>query len=79
MDIQHRAAFLRAARAWVGGEQRPIAKAVGIGLNTVVAAERGTSCTDKTWERMTEHYRSLGLSFVEDGDLAMIIMRQHIG
>lgn len=75
MDIQHRPALLRAARAWLDADQRGTAAAAGIGLNTLLSAERGAGCTDKTWNRMVEHYRSQGLTFAEADDLTLIIAR----
>lgn len=74
MDIQHQAAFLRAARAWIDQDQRSLAAAVGIGLNTLVAAERGNSCTDKTWRRMVEHYASIGIETTEIGGVRLIVI-----
>ena len=75
MEIERKAQILRTARAWLGEEQKAAAEAAGLAWNTLIAAEKGRSCTDKTWDRMSEHYRSRGISFVEQDDLTLIIIR----
>jgi DNA-binding XRE family transcriptional regulator len=75
MEMNRKSAFLRAARAWLGEEQRAAATAAGVGWNTLLDAEKGRACTDKSWAKLADYYRSRGISLVEDGELVFIIIR----
>ena len=52
MDIETKSKILKALRAMSGKTQREIANAAGIATNSVVDAEMGVRCTNRTWEKV---------------------------
>lgn len=60
-EPQVRAAALRAMRAWANLQQGEAAASAGISENSLIAAEKGRRCSDKTWRAMTDFYASRGL------------------
>lgn len=72
-DLNFRASYLRAARAWLGIEQGYAAPAADIALNTLIAAEKARACTDKTWRKMRNFYASRGIVLREGEPVLMQI------
>lgn len=67
MENRYRASALRASRAWTGLEQKAVATAAGVGERTLLDAEAGRACSNKTWEKVAAFYATRGLHW-RDGD-----------
>lgn len=65
MDVEQQARILRAMRAWLGMEQGEVARFAGLGERSLLDAEKGRSCSAKTWLKLTEFYASRGLHWRE--------------
>lgn len=71
-DINTRAAILRASRAYLGIDQIEASDSAGISQRTLIAAERGRVCTDKTFDKLTTVYAAWGM-VVEMVDGAVVM------
>lgn len=80
MDLNHKGDLLRALRQLAGQpKQTEVAAEAGIALNTLIAAERGAACSDRTWNILVEYYRSLGCQFTTLPDGLIIIAWERCG
>lgn len=70
-DLNFRSSHLRAARAWLGTDQAVAAAGGDISENTLIAAEKGRACTDKTWHKMLAYYEGQGI-VLREGEPTLI-------
>lgn len=75
METEQQARVLRAMRAWLGIEQAEAANGGGIAERTLLDAEKGRACSDKTWTAMIAFYGSRGIFWRgDDAPVAIIIL-----
>lgn len=67
------AAALRAARAGLNIRQRDLLDAAGLAENTVIAAEQGRACSEKTWAALSAYYEAKGV-VVEEGEGGALVI-----
>lgn len=61
MEIQTQSRILRAMRAWTGFDQSEVAARADLAERTLLDAERGRSCSQKTWDKLLGFYAQCGL------------------
>lgn len=76
-----RAGLLRAARAAAGIQQVDAAAGAGIAENTLIDAEHGRRCSDRTFRRLAEVYRRRGveIAVAVDGASGYVMVRGESG
>ena len=67
-------------RGWTGIHQTAAAEGGGIAENTLISAEKGRGCSDKTWNVMLAYYaHEHGLHWRGDEGPAAIIILPPLG
>lgn len=69
MIVETQASVLRAMRAWINIEQAGAARGADIGERTLLDAEKGRGCSEKTWVKLLAFYATYGLHWRPADDL----------
>lgn len=64
---------MRACRAWLGINQKDAAKLAGLSDPTLIKAEKGQECSDRTWELLVGIYAARG-AHIRTGDGPTVIV-----